>query len=87
MVLVVLVLVVVVLVLALAVMAVLLLLVLLPLPLELTSCTQFIVGGDGEDTSSPDYPYACASCPGGRADSHHGYIPRWKAGWYILIPV
>jgi hypothetical protein len=37
---------------------------------------DFILPGDGEDTSAPDYPYSEA------ADSHHGYIPRDKAGWY-----
>lgn len=37
---------------------------------------DFILPGDGEDPSAPDYPYSFA------ADSHHGYIPRDKAGWY-----
>lgn len=36
---------------------------------------DFIIGGDGENTDSPDYPYSIA------ADSHHGHIPRDKAGW------
>ena len=37
---------------------------------------DFILAGDETNVSSPDYPYSAA------ADSHHGYIPRDRAGWY-----
>ena len=41
---------------------------------------DFIIGGDGEEPDSPDYPYSSG------ADSHHGYIPRDKAGKTLLLP-